>query len=618
MPKYITIKEYLVEAELYTRRILVVFFMVFVMAVLLVFRLFSLQVLQHDRYTTLSKQNLLKIEPIEPKRGLIYDRNGILLADNIPAFNLEITRTQVKNLKKTIAALKKILPISDNEINAFNKLIAHRRRFEPVPLKIKLNETQIAKFYVNRYQFPGVDIHARLIRRYPLAEKLAHVVGYVGRINATELAKVEPAEYSATNTIGKIGIEKYYEDTLHGHVGYQQVESDATGHAIRVLKHISPESGDNLYLTIDARLQYIAQLALRGKRGALVAIDPNTGQVLAMVSMPSFDPNPFVTGITSKMLHELYTADNQPLYNRAIHAQYPPGSTIKPFISLAGLAYHATYPNRTIEDPGWFRIENSKHIYHDWKPGGHGIVNLRKAIIVSCDTYFYDLAERLGIKHISAMLHLFGFGELTGIDMPNELTGVIPNKQWKEKHRHAHWFKGDTINSIIGQGYMLSTPLQLASATATLATHGHRLQPTMLLKKNAVDGSVTQQQPIELDDVDLMGSSWRYVIQAMKGVIEARGGTGFRFGRHAPFSTAAKTGTSQVASKRYDDYHTKLEDIPEHLRDHSLFIAFVPVENPQIALSVIVENDSHAAVVVARQVLDYYFKEICHGDLKQC
>ncbi len=608
MSKYITIKEYLTEVELFMRRLMVVFVGILILCVLLLYRLATLQIMHHEHYTTMSQQNLLKILPIPPKRGLIYDRNGVLLAENIPVYSLEIIRSEVTDLANTITRLQTLIPISEAEIDSFYRVLAHRRQYESVPLKIKLSEIESARFYANRFLFPGVDIRARLIRQYPLAEQMAHVVGYVGRINSRELNEVDSSEYSATNYIGKVGIESTYENTLHGHVGYQQAEIDATGRVIRVLKQVPAIAGDDIYLTIDSQLQEQATLALEDHRGAIVALAPNNGQILAMASTPSFDPNLFITGISNKDYQTLQASENRPLYNRAINAQYPPASTIKPFMALGGLAFHIISPQNSIQDPGWYKLQNNEHIYHDWKKGGHGIVNLTKALTVSCDTYFFDLAHHLGIDHINQILHQFGFGESTGIDMPNELAGILPNPTWKRLFHHAKWFSGDTLNIGIGQGFMLATPLQLAVATASLATHGTRYQPTLLYKEQAADGSLSQQQPILTEAIVLKEHSWEVVTDGMIRVIQESHGTAHRFGSNTNYTVAGKTGTAQVTSKHFDK-DIKLEDIPERLRDHSLFIAFAPVDHPQIALAVIVENDPRAAVKATRKVLDFYFKK---------
>ncbi|HLF66074.1 MAG TPA: penicillin-binding protein 2, partial [Gammaproteobacteria bacterium] len=450
---------------LINKRIWVAGGIVIVLTALLLWRLAYLQISKHDLYTTLSQQNVMELLPIAPNRGLIYDRNGVLLAKNIPVFSLDITPDQVKNLDQTIQRLQKMIPISEDEISTFKKALKQQQPFEKTPLKMKLTDAQVAQFYVNQYYFPGVSISARMMRYYPLGNAMADVLGYVARINAQDLASVNKTNYSASNYIGKIGIEKYYESELHGTVGYQQVEINAGGQIVRVLKRTAPIPGENLYLSIDSNLQLSAEEALGDQQGAIVAIQPNTGEVLALVSKPSYNPNTFVTGIDAQQFAELQNSPSNPLYNRAIRGQYPIASTIKPFLALEGLDSGVVTPTTSIYDKGWFRLPNTTHIYHDYQVGGHGWVNMTKAIIVSCDTYFYSLSVQLGIARIDDILERFGFGRHTGIDMNEELPGLVPSPWWKLKSQGLPWYTGDTIETDIGQGFMLATPLQLAMAT---------------------------------------------------------------------------------------------------------------------------------------------------------
>jgi penicillin-binding protein 2 len=593
------LKDYLYENLLFARRLFCLLSLVVLASLVIIIRLSYLQIIEHKRYTTLSQQNLLNIVPIEPNRGLIYDRHGVLLAENVPVFNLEITPGQVPDLNQTLTALTKLLQISDDEIERFQQIMRQHRRYESIPLRIKLPEEEVARFYVNQYRFPGVAIKARLIRHYPLGSTVAHVLGYVGRLNTEELKTVDDINYQATNHIGKIGIEHSFETRLHGKIGYQEVEIDASGRIIRTLKRHAPVAGDNLYLSIDSGLSAIVEKAMAPYRGAVVAIDPRTGEVLTIVSSPSYDPNPFVVGISNQAFNTLQNARNKPLYNRALHGQYPPGSTIKPFLALGSLALHMNTADRKIWDPGWYRLPDSTHIYHDWLSTGHGWIDLTHAIIDSCDTYFFDLAARLGITNIHTILDSFGFGQRTGIELSEERPGILPSPEWKLSARQHPWYPGDTLITGIGQGYMLATPLQLAAATAMLATHGRLMQPTVLLNPD-------KPQPIHI--LDLKPSTWQIVIDAMRQVIDDPQGTGRRFGRDAPYRTAAKTGTSQVISKRINN-----NLLPENLRDHSLFIAFAPIEQPTIALAVIIENDP-IAPVISRQILDaYLLKEKEHA-----
>ncbi|GAB4391715.1 MAG: penicillin-binding protein 2 [Gammaproteobacteria bacterium] len=590
----------------------------------LIARLVYLQIYQHKRYTTLSNKNQLSLVPIAPNRGLIYDRNGVLLAENIPAFSLAITPDRVKNVKQLLIELSELFPeISEQDRNLFYKQYKQHRRFEPIPLLVKLTHEQVARFSTNQYRFPGVIVQAHLIRRYPLGDLMAHVLGYVGRINQQELHRVDAINYSATNYIGKLGIEKFYEDLLHGKVGHQQIETDASGHVVRVLKRTQPIPGKNLYLTIDSQLQKTALEAFGGNRGALVAIEPETGEVLALVSSPTYDPNLFINGIDADTFAQLQNSPKQPLYNRAVRGQYPPASTIKPFYALQGLNTYAVTQYTRIYDPGWFKLKNSAHIYRDWLRTGHGWINLSRAIIVSCDTYFYELARRLGINLMNDILAQFGFGTKTHIDIAEEVPGVLPNPEWKMRYRHHRWYKGDTIITGIGQGFMLATPLQLAMATATLAERGQRFRPHVVKQIESADGTINKVLPYLESPVNIQNpEAWDIVLHAMRGVITKRYGTGYRFGQHPPYSVAGKTGTAQVVSNIHHDPQTQ-RSIPVHLRDHSLFIAFAPYHHPKIAVATIVEHNTEGyAVTVTRKVIDAYLLNAAkhnithfHGDV---
>lgn len=609
MQKRIAIKDYLHEIHLITRRSIGMLILVGVCVTLLVLRLGFLQLVKQDLYTTLSKKNWLDLVPLEPTRGLIYDRNGVLLAENIPVFSLDIIPYKINNLPKTLAEISRITPLKDNEIIQLQKQLKQHRLFEEITLKFRLTEEEVAKFYENQYQLPGVIVRARLLRHYPLGNSFSQVLGYVGRINADELDEIDEANYSASNYIGKQGIEKFYEEELHGTVGYQQAENDASGEPVRILKEITPAPGKNLYLTIDSQLQIAAENALKGHRGAVVAIQPKTGQVLALVSAPSFDPNVFATGISSTDYQALQNSPDRPLYNRALRGLYPLASTIKPYIALEGLDSGIVSPDFTIEDPGWFQLPNSEHLFHDWRHHGHGIVNLNRAITVSCDTYFYQLAVNLGIDRIDTMLKQFGFGDLTGIDLSEEVPGILASPTWKRKMKKTAWYKGDTVISGIGQGFMQATPLQLASGVATLAMHGQRYTPYLVLSQEEPGKIAIPQPPTPLPPIKLHNATyWSTVINAMQNVVESNEGTGFRLG-HTSYSVAAKTGTAQVFSQvrnEANDRNDSQLNLPERLRDHHLLIAFAPVQDPQIAIAVIVENSNYA-VTAAKQILDFYF-----------
>lgn len=579
---------------------------------LLIIRLGYLQISQYKRYQTLSLQNQMSIIPIAPPRGIILDRNGVVLADNIPVYVLEIVPEHVKNIPLTLTKLQTLLPsISDEDLDNFNRARKQNRSFVPIPVKLKLTQEEVAIFASNQYQFPGVSIKARLMRSYPLGELSAHFLGYVGRINIQELRQVDPTNYRATNFIGKSGVEKYYENILHGEVGYQEVETDVSGRTIRVLNKQNPVSGEKLYLTVDTRLQQAAYEAMKDKRGAVVAMSTHGGEILAMVSMPSFDPNAFVNGISANEYKTLATAENRPLFNRAVRGLYPPGSTIKPFMGLAGLEKGVVDTKYAIYDPGWYRLPGISHAYRDWKKTGHGHINLKRAITVSCDTYFYNLGNKMGIAAIEDVLSQFGFGQLSHVDLHEEAAGLLPNKLWKRQAKGQPWYPGDTVITSIGQGFMLSSPLQLANATASLCQKGKRFRPHFLMKSIQTDkGEIHEYQALEEYPMRLKDENyWTIIAEAMHEVIRSNEGTGYRFGRTAPYSVAAKTGTVQVfGGKQYEKTrHMRYEDIPEYLRDHSLFIAFAPVENPEIALAVMVEND-FAASNVARKVMDAYFE----------
>ena len=582
--------------------------LVILLSSVLLGRLAYLQISQYSLYETLSLKNQLSIIPIAPPRGIILDRNGIVLAENIPVYVLEITPEHTINMQKTLTQLRKLIPsITDEDVENFKHACAQNRKYTPIPIKLKLSEEEVATFASQQYRFPGINIKARSMRYYPLGEITAHVLGYVSRINVKELNQVDSSNYRGTNFIGKTGIETYYENKLHGQVGYQQVETDVSGRTVRVLNKTPPLSGEKLYLSLDIRLQQTAYEALKGKRGSVVAIDPRNGQILVMASTPSFDPNLFVNGITVKDYKLLSNTINRPLYNRAVRGLYPPASTVKPYVALAGLENGTVDTHYSISDPGWYRLPNVRHVYHDHKKGGHGMVNVQRAIMMSCDTYFYQLGHRLGITALSKMLGQFGFGQLTHIDLTEEAAGILANSEWKQKMKGAPWYPGDTLITAIGQGFMLASPLQLANAVAALSQKGVRHRPHLLLKSVQNDNHTVYPYPV-VDEAPIQlkhEENWNIITEAMISVIANNEGTGYRFGRDAPYSVAAKTGTAQVFSGR-QYINTRYENIPELLRDHSFFIAFAPAESPEIAIAVMLENDNVASSV-ARKVLDAYF-----------
>lgn len=584
--------------------------MIIILSLILVLRLAFLQISEFKRYQTLSLKNQMSIIPIAPPRGVILDRNGVLLAENIPVYVLEIIPEHVKNIKKTIAQLQELLPtISDDDVDSFYKVKQQNRSFMPIPIKLKLSQEEVATFAINQYHFPGVSIKARSMRHYPLGEVAAHALGYVGRINIQELKAVDPTNYRATNFIGKSGIEKYYEDILHGKVGYQMVETDVSGRTLRVINKLPPHSGAKLYLSIDIRLQQAAYEALKDKRGAVVIIDSHNGEILAMVSSPSFDPNLFVGGVSKDDYKILSNALQRPLFNRAVRGVYPPASTIKPFVGLAGLEKGFITPTFQIYDPGKFKLPTARHVYRDWnwKKGGHGMMNFKRAITVSCDTYFYHLGNRMGITNMEEMLVKFGLGHLTHVDLYEEASGIVPSIRWKRQAKGVSWYPGDTLITAIGQGFMLATPLQLANATAAMSQRGKRYKPHLLIKTVNSDNEESEPyKPVEEPAIQLRDEEhWSVVAEAMHSVLTSNEGTGYRFGRNPPYPVAGKTGTAQVAGRQFE--HSRYEDIPEAFRDNSLFIAFTPVEKPDIAIAVIVENDTIASIV-ARKILDTYYQ----------
>lgn len=613
MQKRIPIKNHHLEVQLIVRRTMLALITVVILIAFLITRLAYLQIYKHDTYTTLSTNNRLDYIPIEPTRGLIFDRNGVMLAENIPVFSLDVIPYKVHDLNKTLLALKKLVKLTPNDIHQFQKQLKQHRRFDEIPLKLRLSEKEAAVFAENQYNFPGIIIKARLMRFYPHGKSFSHVLGYVGRINAQELNEIDQTNYSASHYIGKLGIEKYYEEELHGTVGYEEVETDAGGKPIQTFKEITAIPGENIYLTIDSGLQFAAERALHGHRGAVVAIDPNTGQVLAMVSEPGYDSNIFVSGISQKDYRELQLSKDQPLYNRALRGLYSPASTIKPFLGLGSLEMGITTPEFSLFDPGWFQLTPTSRLFHDWRRLGHGVVNISKAIITSCDIYFYDLAIKMGIKRMMDIYSQFGFGEYTGIDLDDELAGVLPTPEWKMQAKGVQWYEGDTIFSGIGHGYIQTTILQLAHATATLANRGIRYMPYLLLGEQIAGKPLELDDPIPLSPVTTHDQNyWNIIINAMADSVNLPYGTAHIFGKKRNYTIAAKTGTAQVSKRRNPDEEDKQEDLPERLRDHHLFIAFAPVDKPKLAVAVVTEN-SNTAIETARIIFDYYLGNTNHA-----
>jgi len=573
----------------------------------LVARLTYLQISNHTHYETLSQENRIKLVPIPPTRGMIYDRNGIVLANNVPTFTLEITPERVEDMDKTLAELGRLIDISEDELQRFHQMRKRMRRFEKVTLKSQLTEKETAKLAVQHHRFPGVDITVSLLREYPLKELTSHVVGYLGRISEKDLQAIDASEYSGTTHIGKSGLEKAYESDLLGKVGVQQVEINASGRVVRVLETQPPLPGRDLHPYLDIRLQKAATEALGDYTGSIVAIDPTTGGVLALVSHPGFDPNPFVEGISHREYSALRDDPRVPLFNRAIQGKYPPGSTVKPFFGLAGLELGTITPQQTTYCPGSFQLKGTKRVFRDWKRGGHGYMNMDDAITKSCDVFFYDLAHGLGIDRIHEYLGQFQFGQATGIDLPLETTGTLPSKNWKRGRYGQPWLPGDTINVGIGQGYFQASPTQLAYATAVLAAKGRKIAPRLAA---SVGNDSTQTPEAQLEQIPVRNpGNWSRVEEAMIHVVEK--GTARRI-KTDSFHIAGKTGTAQVFTlKQHEVYDEKKLEKEKH--DHALFVSYAPVDEPRIAVSVIVENGGHGgatAAPVARKVLDYYLRDI--------
>jgi len=614
-----TLKDIEEESRLVRLRVYTAAAVIILLVLVLVARLFYLQVVRHEHFTTLSQSNRVKVLPIAPIRGLIFSRDDVLVADNQPSFSLELVPEQIDNLDKTIGQLSRLINIDEESINRFKKLQSRKRRFESIPLKFKLSEDEIARFSVERHKFPGVDVIARPYRHYPQKSVLVHVLGYVSRIDEKDLQEIDESDYLATSHIGKLGVEKAYEDVLHGHVGHQQVEVNAQGRIIRVLERTPPEPGQNIYLTLDLSLQSAASKIMQGRRGSIVAIDPNNGDILALVSSPAYDPNPFVNGIDSKSYKALLSARDTPLINRALNGRYPPGSTIKPFLGIAALTTGVREASDTTWCKGWYSLKGHSHRYRDWKKTGHGHVDLNYAIMQSCDVYFYTLAHDLGITRLNKALTNFGFGTKTGIDIGGESTALAPSIEWKRRVLNLPWYPGETLITGIGQGYVLATPLQLAVATAALANHGKRIYPRLVNKtSDPISGEFTTLSLATPNYVsDYKKEYWDYIIQAMEDVVHGARGTARRSGANAAYRFAGKTGTSQLFGIGQDEKYDK-DNVPEHLRDHALFIAFAPVEAPKIALVVVVENGgggSSTAAPIARQLLDHYLLDES-GNLK--
>jgi penicillin-binding protein 2 len=597
------------ERQIFVGRVLLASLLMLAFTAILIARYFDLQINQHQDFVTQSDNNRVHMRPNPPARGVIYDRNGEMLADNQSVSNLTIIRERSNDLEKLIENIGTLVPLSESDVTRFYKRLKRRRPFEQTPIKFNLSEEEQAILAVNEHRLDGVKVSARLSRFYPKRDLFAHVVGYVGRINEREISLIDPIQYSGTDSIGKVGLEKFYENSLLGSVGSEHVETNARGRVMRVLNKVDPDSGSDLVLHVDSNLQQIAFDAFAGERGALVAMDVKTGGVLAMVSAPSYDANLFVSGISQKNYSELLNSADNPMFNRAIQGQYPPGSTVKPLFGLIALDNKTVSPSTRIEDPGFFFMEGIERPWrdHNSERGGHGKgVDLAKAIIESCDVFFYKMGIKTGINILSSNSSAFGLGAKTGIDLPGEATGIMPSRTWKKENRNASWFNGDTINMSIGQGFMLSTPLQLAVMTARIASKGKIIEPRLVKSVGGID--LVPAKTKQIKEID--PKYWDYIHDSMKGVVHSARGTATSINRGLTYTMAGKTGTAQVVSISADEDYDKSK-LNKRQWDHALFIAFAPFDDPQIAVGLIVENGEHGsstAAPIARSVIDAYLQ----------
>ncbi|HDZ15807.1 hypothetical protein LCGC14_0602560 [marine sediment metagenome] len=611
MASRFTLKDHFSESRLVNGRLIFAALFSFVIFAIVIVRLVYLQVFEYEHFDSLSDRNRVDIESLPPQRGLIFDRNGVVLAENIPTFSLEMVPEKVVDIDEAIAELSQLVALSDDDIDAFHQRLERHRRFQNVIIRQRLTQAEVARFAANRYRFPGIDVEGRLIRHYPQGDLFAHAVGYVGRINERDLQIIDSKAYKGTMQIGKTGIEKEYEDQLHGQVGYRQVETNVQGRIVREIMAEPPHSGDDLFLNLDTNLQRVASEQLADFNGSVVVIDPKDGAVLALVSKPDFNPNLFVSGISSKEYAELRDSPERPLFDRALRGRYPPGSTLKPFVALAGLELGVVTEQTKTYCPGWYTLPGKDHRYRCWKSWGHGNVNMIDAVSQSCDVYFYDLAHTLGIDRLHDFLDLFGFGRQTGIDLPNETQGLSPSTEWKRASRNQAWYPGETLISGIGQGFNQTTPVQLAHATATLAMRGMVITPQVVrATRKAADDEMILRQRNVVTNLPMQNSQhWENVVQAMVEVIHGERGTARSVGKDMPFHVAGKTGTAQVFGIAQDEKYDA-KTLERKLHDHALFIAFAPAEKPEFAVAVVVENGgsgSKVAAPIARRMIQQYF-----------
>jgi penicillin-binding protein 2 len=623
MLRRVRIKDHWGEQRIFTIRSIVAGVIVGVALIAVASRLFFLQVLRHDYYAELSQGNRVRIDPIPPSRGLILDRHGVVLAENLPAFQLELVREQVGSAPQVDASLARLVEIGlldADEVGAIRRTLASHHVYESVPIKLQLNDEEMARFAVHRHEFTGIDIRARLSRHYPMGAFAVHALGYVAAISEQDLKRIDPVDYAGTTLIGKLGVEGAYEEELHGTAGYREVLVNAAGRPVLrqgaftpKLETQQPVAGADLILSIDARVQRAAEEGLSGLRGAVVAIDPHSGDIIALASTPEFDPNGFARGLSNRQYDELQNDIDKPLINRALRGAYPPGSTVKPFFALAGLKYNVIAPDKSIFCQGHYSLPGSSHEYRDWKKTGHGLISMRHAIAESCDVYFYQVAERLGIDRMHEFMSGFGFGEITGIDIPGEKPGLMPSPEWK---RHTYkraaeqvWFPGETIIVGIGQGYMLATPLQLAHAAAALAARGQNFKPRLVAATREPGSSVITRRPAvpEPSIQSIAEEQWNVIVEGMEEAA-LPGGTAANAMAGVPYKVAGKTGSAQVFSIGQNEKYNEKE-LSERMLDHALFISFAPADDPKLAVAVFVENGKHGASTaapIARKLFDAY------------
>lgn len=623
MSLLLPIKDHHSERRLFFSRVILSIVIAIILLGFVIGRLVQLQVFDHEQFAEKSQGNRIRIEAVPPIRGLVFDREGRVIAENLPAYQLELIPEQVDDIDDTLERLAAIMLIETDDIPRYKELSRRGLRFKPLTLKFRLSDEEIANFAIQRPRFPGVDFQPRLVRHYPHGHVTAHTVGYVGGLSSSDLQELDPARYAGTSHTGKTGVEGSFETDLHGDAGYRHVITNARGRQVpasttELLNSLpldqTPGPGANVYLSLDLDLQRLATEALRGKRGAIVALDPWSGEILALVSAPSFDPNLFAVGMTIAQYSDLRDNPDRPLFNRAVSGTYPPGSTIKPMLALAALETGATNLTRKSICMGYFTLPDSEHRYRDWKPGGHGAVDIHDAIEQSCDVYFYEISQKIGIDNMHDFLTRFGLGSETHLDIGGENPGLVPSRKWKREYftdrDNQRWYHGETVIASIGQGFMLATPLQLAAAVGAIATRGIRYEPHLVAAiEDPVSGERYLTRPERLDDVEISDDFyWDTIISAMHDVMQGPKGTARAIGVGAPYEMAGKSGTSQVISIGQDEEYNE-EELDERLRDHALFVSFAPLENPRIAVAVVVENGSsgsRVAAPIARAIMDEY------------